>query len=201
MESEFNEIELKQKLDKLPFWKQLVFLLIVCQRLVPSFRAFAAETGFEGKSQLGGLLTKAWDSLLNGVFRIDFSSEAAMAESLAPDTEDFDSVLVSSALDSAIATSLLMKAFSDQQTDTIVEAVTLVRDSVDLYVQELEDMDPADPNLEENILGHELMQMELRRQRKDLEFLGSLDDEISVSMTAVKKKWFDIEESCLALTQ
>jgi uncharacterized protein YjaG (DUF416 family) len=201
MEPEFNEGELKQKLIKLPFWKQLAFLLIVCQRLLPSFQTFAAETGFQGKSELAGLLTKAWDSLLNSVSSTDFSSEATLAESLAPDTEDFDSAIVSSALDAAIATSLLMKAFSGQQTDTIVEAVTLIRDSVDMYAQELEDMDPADPDLEKNILGHELMQKELRRQREDLEFLGTLDDDISVSMIAVKNKWFNSEESCLGLMQ
>lgn len=201
MEPEFNKAELKQKLIKLPFWKQLAFLLIGCQRLLPSFRAFATETGFQGHSQLSGLLGKAWNSLLNDVSSTDFSREVTLAESLAPDTEDFDTVLVSSALDAAIATSLLMKAFSDQQTDTIIEAVSLIRDSVDMYVQELEDMNSSDPELEENILGHELMQKELRRQREDLEFLGSLDDDISVSMTAVRKKWFDTEDSCLALTQ
>jgi len=139
--------------------------------------------------------------LSNGISNTDLSSEAALAESIAPDTEDFDSVLVSSALDAALATCLLMRAFGDQQTDSIVEVVTLVRDSVDMYVKEMEDMDPADPDLEENILGHELMQKELRRQREDLEFLEKLDDDISVSMTTVKNKWFDSEESCLALTQ
>lgn len=201
MENEFNKDELKQKLIKLPFWKQLVFLLIVCQRLLPSFRAFAAEIGFQGKGQLDDLLSKAWNSLLNGISSTDFSSEATLAESLAPDTEEFDTVLVSSALDATIATSLLMKAFSDQQIDTIIEAVTLIRDSVDMYVQELEDMDPTDLALEQNILGHELMQRELRRQREDLEFLGTLDDDISLSMLAVKSKWFDCEDSCLGLTQ
>lgn len=199
MEPEFNEDELKQKLEKLPFWKQLVFLLIICQRLIPSFRAFAAETGFQGQMQLKSFLSKAWDLLSNGISSTDLSSEAALAESVAPDTEDFDSVLVSSALDAAVATCLLMRAFGNQQTETIVEAVALVRDSVDMYVQELEDMDPADPDLEESVLGHELMQKELKRQREDLEFLSMLDDDISVSMRAVKKKWFDSEESCLAL--
>lgn len=201
MESEFNEEELRQKLIQIPFWKQLVFLLVVCQRLLPSFRVFARESGFQGQNQLTALLMKAWDSLLNGSSSLDLSSEAVLAESLAPDTEDYDSVLVSSALDAAVATSLLMRAFNDQQTDTIIEAVTLVRDSVDMYVQELEDMDPADPELEEKILAHKLMQEELRRQREDLEFLSTLDDEISVSMAAVKNKWFDSEESCLALAQ
>ncbi len=201
MEPAFNEDELKEKLVKLPFWKQLVFLLIVCQRLIPGFHVFAAETGSGGTSQLAGLLTKAWDTLLNGVSRADLSNEAAQAESLAPDTEDFDSDLVSSALDAAVAISLLMKAFSDQKTDTIVEAVTLVRDSVDMYVQELEDMDPAAHDLEEKILEHELMQKELKRQRENLDFLSTLDDDISVSMTAVKNKWFDSEESCLGTSE
>lgn len=201
MEHEFNEDELKQKLIMLPFWKQLAFLLVVCQRLLPSFRAFSTETGFEGKSDLSDLLMKAWNSLLNDVSSANFSSEEALAESLAPDTEDFNTILVSSALDAAIAISLLMKAFRDQQTDTIIEAVTLACDSVDMYVQELENISPADPDLEERILSHELMQKELKRQREDLEFLCALDDDASMSMTAVKNKWFDREVSCLALTQ
>jgi len=201
MEPEFNEVKLKQKLSKLPFWKQLVFLLIICQRLLPSFRAFSAETGFQGENVLRELIAKAWNTLLSGVSSTDFSSEYAQAESIAPDTEDFDTALVSSALDAVIASSLLMKAFSSGHTDTIVEAVTLIRDSVDMYVQELEDMNPSDPGLEEKILNHELMQKELRRQREDLVFLGSLDDDISISMTAVKTKWCDSEDSCLGLIQ
>ena len=172
----------------------------MCQRLIPSFRAFSRETGFAGEKILLDLLKKAWDTLLNGVSKTDYSSELAQAKSLAPDTEDFDSAFVSSALDAAVAISLLMKSFNDGKTDTIVEAVTLIRDSVDMYVQELEDMDPNDPNLETRILNHELMQKELKRQREDLEFISALDDDISVSMPVVKEKWLAREESCLGLT-
>jgi len=199
METEFNEDKLYQRLVVLPFWKQLVFLLIVCQRLIPSFRAFAMETVFQGENLLKDMLLKAWNTLLRGKSKADFSNEMVQAESVAPETEDSDSIYVSSALDASVAISLLMKAFSDGQTDTVVEAVTLIRDSVDMYVQELEDMDPNDPNLETRILNNELMQKELKRQREDLEFLSSLDDDITVSMTVVEEKWFGREESCLGL--
>lgn len=201
MEPEFDDVALHQKLAVLPFWKQLVFLIVVCQRLIPSFHAFANETGFEGEDILKDLLQKAWDTLLKGASKADFASEVNQAESVAPDTEDFGSIYVSSALDAAVSVSLLMKAFSDGQTDTIVEATALIRDSVDMYVQELADMDPNDPNLETRILEHELMQKELVRQREDLEFISSLDDDISVSMTVVKEKWLGREDSCLGLTQ
>lgn len=200
MEAEFDEEKLQQRLAKLVFWKQLVFLLIVCQRLIPSFSEFSKETGAVGESKLRGFLAKAWKSLLADDAKVDFSNEMNEAESLAPDTEDSDSIYVSSALDAAVAVSLLMKSFSDNSTDTIVEAVTLIRDSVDMYVQELEDMDPNASDLEQNILNHELMQKELKRQRESLEFLETLGDDISVSIMQVKNKWFDREESCLGLT-
>lgn len=199
METEFNEDNLHQKLVVLAFWKQLVFLLMVCQRLIPSFRAFAMETGIKGELLLKDILNKAWSTLLSGITKADFSNEIVQAESVAPETENSESLYVSSALDASVAISLLMKAFSDGQTDTIVEAVTLIRDSVDMYVQELENMASSDPDLESKILNHALMQQELKRQREDIEFLSSLNEELDFSMAVLKEKWFGKEESCLGL--
>lgn len=200
METEFNDVELYQNLSGMAFWKQLVFHLLVCQRLIPSFRALSRESGVVGEDLLLDLLKKAWDTLLDGVTKADFSAEATQAESVAPDTEDVESIFASSSLDAAVAVSLLMKAFSNGKTNTIVEAASLARDSIDMYVQELEQMDQNDPNIETKILNHELMQNELKRQREDIAFLKALDDDISLSMTIAKKKWFDRQGSCLGLT-
>lgn len=200
MEAEFNEDKLHQKLVVLPFWKQLAFLLIVCQRLIPSFRAFAGKPrGKKDESLLNDILNKAWSTLLSGVTKADFSNEVVQAESVAPETEDSELLYVSSVLDASVAIGLLMKSFSDGQTDTIIEGVTLIRDSVDMYVQELENMVPNDPELEIKVLNHELMQQELKRQREDIEFLSVLNEDIGLAMTIVKEKWFDKEESCLGL--
>lgn len=201
MEKEFSKAELHQNLSRIVFWKQLVFLLLVCQRLMPSFRAFSRDSGFAGEKVLLDSLRKAWITLLAGVSKTNFSAEVNQAESVAPNTEDVESDFVSSALDAAIAVSLLMKAFNDGQTDTIVEAASLARDSIDMYVQELEQMDQNDPNIETKILSHDLMQKELKRQREDIAFINSLDDDISQSMMVVKEKWFSREDSCLGLTK
>ena len=200
MEKQFSEVELYQNLSGMVFWKQLVFLLLVCQRLIPSFRALSKESGFAGENLLLDLRNKAWGTLLAGVSRADFSKEVTQAESVEPDTEDFESVYVSSALDAAIAVGLLMRAFNDGQTSTVVEAASLARDSIEMYVQDLENMAQNDPNIETKILGHVLMQKELKRQREDIDFIKALDDDISLSMMVVKENWFDKEDSCLGLT-
>lgn len=199
MEIAFDESELRRRLEPIPFWKQLVFLLAICQRLIPSFQAFAKEAGVSGEKELRRLIDKAWAALLAGIWNAEFSSDMAQAEKLAPDTEDFESILVSSALDAAIAISFLMKAFTENQTGSIVEAAGLIRDSVDMYIQELENLDPGDPSLEKKILTHELMQKELKRQREDLSFLTALDNDINLSIAAVEERWFGLEESCLGL--
>lgn len=201
MENEFDEASLARDLDQLDFWKQLMFLISVCQRLVPSFSEFAKQTGVKGESILLSGLEKAWDILLSGNSASDLSFQQKQCEGIAPDTEDFDLILVSSALDAAVAISLLMKAFTTNDTNSIVEAASLARDSVDMYVQELENMDPNAPDLEELIVNHDLMQKELKLQREAIEFLQSLDDNQSTSMTEAKKKWFGSKGSCLGLVQ
>jgi len=196
-ESEFNEAVLKEQLSKMAVWKQIVFLLSICQRLFPSFVVFARETGVDGEPVLKSAMQKAWNHLFKGEFIADLRNEADECESIAPDTEVFDSDFVSSALDAAIAVSSLMKAFFENDTNLIVEGASLARDSVDMYIQELENMDVNASNLESLILNHRLMQQELRRQREDLEFLRGLSSDISKSMRAVKIKLYDKNDSCL----
>lgn len=201
MENEFDEASLARELEQLDFWKQLMFLISVCQRLVPSFSEFAKQTGVKGESILLSGLEKAWDILLSGNSAADLSFQQKQCEDIAPDTEDFDLILVSSALDAAVAISLLMKAFTTNDTNSIVEAASLARDSIDMYVQELENMNPNAPDLEELILKHDLMQKELKLQREAIEFLQALDDNQNTSMTEAKKKWFGSKDSCLGLVQ
>jgi len=50
----------------------------------------------------------------------------------------------------------------------VVSAPRFATDTVDLIVQEQQDMDSRDPLREQKILEHPLMQQELVRQRRDL---------------------------------
>ena len=199
MKKKFNEEILYEHLNKLEYWKQLVFLITISQRLVPNFLAFEKETDYKGGEKLVSAIEKAWSFLLKGQFFIDLSEEQLECENLAPDTEDYETVLVSPALDAAVAVSLLMKAFSTHDTHIIVEATSLMNDTLDMYIQELMDIDTFDPDIEEKIEQHPLMQKELKRQTEDLSFLLNLDRSIVNSISIAYEKWFKHYSSCLNL--
>lgn len=199
MESEFDENFLKQKLLALSNGKKIFFMLAVCERIFPNFVIFARESGHKGEDILRSYLNMAWEKLQKGKTIADFSLEADDCQAIAPDTEDYETILVSSALDAAAAISLLMQFFTDNDVDHIVEAASLARDSVDMYVQDIEKITSTDPNFEKLILTHPLMQTELIRQRKDVELLKNLSENIEDSYSLLREKWFDTKKSCLEL--
>ncbi|WP_444940667.1 DUF416 family protein [Microbulbifer sp. ZKSA004] len=199
MEKAFDETTLRREFSKMEFWKQLVFLFAISQRLLPSFVFFARESKLSGVELLESAMHKAYELLNAGVSNADLTEYASRCEAIAPDTEDYDSIFVSSALDAAVAVSLLMKAFTNNKTSFVIEGASLAIDSVDMYVQELDDMDPNCPDIEQMILNHRLMQLELKRQRLDLELLANLSDDQFISMKVIADKLINQGESCLDL--
>ena len=70
-------------------------------------------------------------------------------------------------------------------------------DSVDLYVQEIEDMHPNSPDLEQNIHKHYLMQKELYLQRKAIhQLLGLVENERNEWKTYMLQ-WRNPKHGCL----
>lgn len=199
MEKIFNEKALYKKLRNLKYWKQLAFLTSVCQRLLPNFLIFARKTNYIHENQLEKALEVALKYLEEGTTQVNLEKNEKACERIAPNTEDFDTILVSSALDATIAVSLLMKAFSKNDTSIIVEAISLINDTIDMYVQEIENLNSQDDKLEEKILSHTLMQKELQRQNKDIEFLLKLTNNQIKEMPLVKEKLLSTMISCLEI--
>jgi len=197
MQNRFNEESLYKKLDKLEYWKQLLFLIIVCQRLIPNFFYFEKKTGHIGGKILVNAIEKSWSVLMKGKVFVNLTKEQKECEKIAPDTEKYQTILVSSALDTAVAVSLLMKAFLEHDTKIIVEAVSLMNDTIEMYIQDMIDVDIFTPIIEEKIIQHPLMQRELNQQIKDYDFLLRLDDDLSSSIKIAHKKWFGKYYSCL----
>lgn len=67
----------------------------------------------------------------------------------------------------------LLDYYAEGKLEQVALAARYPTDSIDLYVQEIEQMVPQDPALEAKILGHHLMQRELARQDRDLTVLES----------------------------
>jgi hypothetical protein len=170
MPETFDEDDLLDRLSECDQKGLVIFALACAERLLPNFRRFSREHGWGNVQPLREALDLAWAWLENG--SIDAAAAAELrdaCEEQAPNTEDFDSLYVSPALDAANASVAVAKLLVEPEAETAVEVATLARDTVDMYVQEIDGMPANSADLEELIRLHPMMQRELSDQREALE--------------------------------
>ncbi len=167
----FDEDRLQQSLARLDAWKRVAFMALSCERMVPNYDRFTADSGFGDPKVLRRGIDAAWSCLELARVPDALKSLRALVEQQAPNTEEFSSPFTSAALDAANAVASLLDAVNEPDGADPIEVASLARDTVDLYVQEIENLDPNDGGLEDAIRCHPLMQAELRRQRDDLDYL------------------------------
>jgi uncharacterized protein YjaG (DUF416 family) len=173
MHGPFDAEQVREALTLLPPKRRLAFALGCSERLYPNYVAFHREQGWGDPQALRSALNAGWD-VLKG-HHPDPSVLARLRRRVhdaEPETEDFDTILVSSALDAANAAGLVLKVAETGDIESAVEIASLCHDTVDMYAQESESMDSTGAELEQQILSHPLMQEELRRQRDDLASLA-----------------------------
>ena len=191
----FSEETIAQALNKLPARGQLAFALSCAERLFPNYRAFVREQGGGDADALRCALDMGWDILENqNIERTTLYDLDERVRAAEPETEDFNSILVSSALDAAAAAGLMLGFIDKGDRSTVVEIAALSRESVDMFVRAHLVAQCSGSELERRVAEHPLMQAELRRQHDDLcelvSFSGALDE-----VHALKAKWRDPEQS------
>jgi len=168
----FNAGELKLALLKMDPSRMLAFGLLCAERMLPNYIAFQRQFGWGDTVKLQDALALASKVAFDQFSRphnTNFLIESC--ESQAPSSDQFDSLLVTAAQDVCFAICCLLDFINDVDVEKIVQAATYSIDSIDLYVQEIEKMNPEDPRLEGKILLHPLMQEELKAQHCDLKDL------------------------------
>lgn len=173
----------------------IAFGLGCCERLYPNYVAFKRETGWGEPDVLRKGLDLAWRVLEGFESSHDSVSSARQEVRRAePETEDFDTILVSPALDAAAAVGLILKFIAEGGVGTIVEIASLCTDTVDMFVQDQDGLAPNDPKLEERILNHRLMQRELQRQHDDLLALRSFSG-LPTEVARLRESWRNPQKS------
>jgi uncharacterized protein len=197
----FNHDTLKNRLRKLSDEQQLAFGAACCERLLPNYLAFQTETGWGDLKTIRSALDLVWSCLCRE--SLSSSKEVKLlitcCESVAPNSEYFVSLYLTSAQDACFAICGLLDYLIESDVDKIVKTATYATDSVDLYVQEIENMDPNSPELEQVILTHRLMQRELSQQEKDLKFVEQAISLNSILLFQLKKSWNNNGKSNLDL--
>jgi uncharacterized protein len=165
----FDETELRANAEQLSHRAKVVWALLCAERLFPNYQVFHEKHGWGRPDAIREALDWAWQWLTaKSPAKPPAAPLLAAVEAAEPDTEDFDSLYVSPALDAATAAGSLLRLAIEDRVEHLVAVASFSRDTVDMYVQELETMAASDPDLEERIRLHPLMQRELQRQAEDL---------------------------------
>jgi uncharacterized protein len=196
----FNCKILEERLSKLDKKSQLAFGAACCERLLPNYIAFVKDTGWGDIDPIRNALDLIWLYLEGKQSELtELKKNISLCESVAPDSEETQSLYVTSAQDTCFAVCCLLDHLIEQDVGKIIQVATYATDSVDLYVQVIENLKPNTPDLEQKILMHRLMQRELSQQTKDLESIEKAEGIDSKFLYQLKTSWINNGKSNLVL--
>lgn len=186
----FDGSALMERLKKLDSKRQLAFGALCCERLLPNYLAFQQDTGWGDIAPVREALDCVWSFLDDQELDTDEIRNAiAFCESSVPNSEEFSSLYVTSAQDACFAVCNILDYLIESNVAKIVQAATYATDTVDLCVQEIESLEPVDPQLEQKILMHHFMQRELRQQEEDLKAIELTPALSREFLTERKSSW------------
>lgn len=189
MHPQVNIEKLTAALSELTSHQQLAFGAMCCERMIPGYDHFAQEAKWGDSTPLRKALDQAWKACSGGrQMEVELQELLRLCEQSTPDSADFASLYVSPAQNAALAACSLLDYLLGGELSDIAYVPQLATDSVDLIVQELAEMDTLDADRESKILGHALMQQELRRQERDLRDVAYLEGGDSTALEALRRR-------------
>jgi uncharacterized protein YjaG (DUF416 family) len=161
------------KLKDLDFNKQLAFAYLTCERLYPNYIYFSANYDFGNPD----VLRKAIDYVCLHLFtkKIDATKINLLITNVSkntPDTEDYATIFVSSALDACTTINESLDFLIDKKFSRIEDISTFGIDTVNMYIREIEAIDfNKEKHFQQKIDSHPLMQKEITIQSGIITFL------------------------------
>lgn len=186
----FDKEKLKKQLFFLTREQQLAFAVLCCERLIPNYKRFFEETQYGNLYYLLEGVSIVWHEVKKqsvGVEKI--SSTNIECENCAPSSSDHASILVTAAQDACFSVCALLDYIVKPDGEKIVLPAMYATDTVDLLVQEFENMKPNDSRLEEKINTHPAMQQELQMQKDSLSSIKKIFNYDESIIESLKKMY------------
>lgn len=168
----FDRELLLSNIEKMTREKRIAFGASCCERLLPNYKKFTETENWGDYSLMRNILDKIWGHVLNNpISEVRIKQMMEECNNMTPDSEDFSSIYTSFAIDAGGAIHETLNCCLDSKSEHIVDVASFARDSVDMFIQERDNMDYSEINFEEKILNDFLMQNELQRQEREVELL------------------------------
>jgi uncharacterized protein len=186
----YDENLLIEELSFLSKSQCLAFGVLCCERVIPNYRSFTSDSGWGDLVPLTDAIEIIWSSVSGQAIDREISDEIiSRCESAAPNSDEFSSIFVTAAQDACFAVCALLDYLKTENVERVAKAATYATDSIDLFVQEKEKISPLDPDLEEKIRRHDLMQKELFMQRQSLDKIKAVEIFNDVAISQIKSSF------------
>lgn len=171
----FNLNNIKNQLEKLSNKHRLVFAASCCERLIPNYKIFSEEVKWGDYPFLRNCLDVIWKYILDDeINETDIIELMNDFDLIIPDTEDFESILTSAALDASCAVRQTLECCLKSNLQQLVEIASFAHDTLYMYIQVKESFDYNDPDFSKKIYSNSLMVKEIKKQISDLDYLSKL---------------------------
>jgi len=163
---------------KLPLNKQTAFAWLTCERLFRNYLYFYNITGFGDPSMIRAGIEYLSAHVLNDQIKIsEIKDLLVQLEKNTPEPGNFDSWSASAALDTCSVLFESLNFLVDHLQKRLTTISTLAIDSVDMYIQEIENLDfSIDKDFQWKIDNHPLMKQEKAIQSGLIKYLNTIKD-------------------------
>jgi uncharacterized protein YjaG (DUF416 family) len=163
------------RVPKLTTSNKIAFAYAICVRLQPHYQAFYEAEDWGNPAVLHSALTMLRQAVFSAPTVTDLQQQYQQVEKVTPDADDFGGTLGSFALDTCCALLSALDFVLKGTDQYVLDVAILARDTMDLYVQELGEMESNAPHLEQKIDRSPYMVEEVSWQREALNRLEGVE--------------------------
>ena len=169
--------EISQLLNLLSHKAKVLFAALTSERLYPHYVIFEERNNWGDSQLLQEALSVIYQYLIdeNLITDEEIKDITTRIELVTPDTEDFDGIVTSFALDACTSLCSTLDFIISRNDDDILDVATYSRDTVYAFVQEKEQFSTLDPSGDIQTEHDDFMVREKQRQRALLDKLMKAD--------------------------
>lgn len=168
--------DIKKRLLPLSDKARILFAVLICERLYPNYVFFQNLVHWGNHD----ILQDAISVIRQYLFKDDLFSKEDIEDVMeridlvTPDTEDFVGITTSFALDACTSIYGTLSYILDKNIDHVVDVASVALDTVDMFIQEKDDLNANDRDIEMKIANDPFMIAEKAGQRELLQKLSGL---------------------------
>ena len=165
--------EIEKTIVSMSHEHKCLFILLTCDKMLPNYISFSEEVNWGNPQILKNVITTFKQIALGTQFtKSELIKLNKSVEENIPDLDDFESG--SFAFDASIVFSEAMLFLINKDTENIKNTIQGALDTVDMFIQLKDDLDPNDTELDDRIQKSEYLIREFNRQRLIINHLKNI---------------------------